>query len=96
MLRLHLTINGQVQGVNFRYYLSKIAQQAGISGWVRNSDTNYNVVEAVLEGNDEEVQRVVEWCRKRPSRAKVERVKMEEMKGEEGKYNGEFGKFEIL
>ncbi len=91
MLRLHLTINGQVQGVNFRYYLSKIAQQAGISGWVRNSDTNYNVVEAVLEGKDEEVQRVVEWCRKGPPRAKVEGV---ETKVEN--YRGEFTGFEVL
>ncbi len=90
VLRLHLTIHGHVQGVNFRYYLSKIAQQAGITGWVRNSPTNYNVVEAVLEGNDEDVQRIIAWCKKGPPRAKVEEVKVVEEK-----WKGGLEKFEI-
>ncbi len=90
MKRVDLQISGNVQGVNFRYYLNKIARQAGLTGWVQNSPADYNVVEAVLEGNDDDVQRVIDWCRKGPPRAKVGEVKVQE-----GKYTGEFKGFEI-
>lgn len=36
MLRYHIVVCGDVQGVGFRYYTQKSALLYGISGWVRN------------------------------------------------------------
>ncbi|MGE5495053.1 MAG: acylphosphatase [Burkholderiales bacterium] len=36
MLRYHIVIRGDVQGVGFRYYTQKNALAFGVKGWVRN------------------------------------------------------------
>lgn len=36
MLRYHIVVHGDVQGVGFRYYTQKSALLYGIGGWVRN------------------------------------------------------------
>lgn len=35
--RLQIQINGQVQGVGFRPYVYRLAQQLKLSGWVQNN-----------------------------------------------------------
>ncbi|GAB3194103.1 hypothetical protein GCM10027061_28060 [Nesterenkonia suensis] len=47
-LALHLTIRGRVTRVNFRAWLKRRAESAGVTGWVRNVDSR--TVEAVLVG----------------------------------------------
>ncbi len=47
--QLHAIVEGRVQGVGFRYFVLEIAQQLGLTGWVRNL-VNGNV-ELVAEGN---------------------------------------------
>lgn len=49
--RLHATIHGRVQGVNFRYYTVRIAQSLGLTGWVANRWDG--TVETVVEGSRE-------------------------------------------
>jgi acylphosphatase len=58
--RVRVFVKGKVQGVFFRQALKVKAIQNGVFGWVRNLDDGR--VEAVLEGNEENVNTLVEWC----------------------------------
>lgn len=87
-LRIHLFIQGFVQGVGFRHHLRRVALSNGVYGWVRNLPDGR--VEAVLEGEEEAVRRVLAWCRRGPSSAKVDSVVFSEEP-----YVGEFKTFEI-
>ena len=71
-VRAHVTIDGRVQGVNFRASTQEQARTAGVEGWVRNLDDGR--VEAVFEGTRESVSRLVSWCYGGPRSARVERV----------------------
>ena len=75
IIRAHVIISGRVQGVYFRGHIKDNAQSMGVSGWVRNL-TNGNV-EAVFEGETEDVRRMVTWCHKGPAAARVDDVKTE-------------------
>ena len=65
-------VHGMVQGVFFRDSVRRRAQQAGVSGWVRNCPDG--TVEAVFEGEPEAVERLVRFCQEGPRGAQVERV----------------------
>lgn len=56
--RVHLIMNGRVQGVGYRMFVFRIAQQYGISGWVRNRVDGS--VEAEIEGEPEVVKTIIE------------------------------------
>lgn len=71
-VRAHVTINGRVQGVNFRASTQQQATTTGVSGWVRNLDDGR--VEAVFEGPRAAVSRMVSWCYAGPRYARVEKV----------------------
>jgi acylphosphatase len=73
-LRRRLVIHGRVQGVFFRDTLRRLAEDAGVAGWARN--TWDGTVEAVLEGEDEEVERLVAFAREGPEGARVDRVEV--------------------
>ena len=88
MKRVYVRIFGRVQGVFFRFNTKKLADKLGIKGWVRNREDGS--VEAVFEGKDENVDKIVEWCKRGPTLAKVERIEVKEEK-----YEGEFKDFEI-
>ena len=49
--RHHLIVEGRVQGVGFRYFTQKLAQQFGLVGWVRNLPDG--TVEVEAEGEDQ-------------------------------------------
>ncbi|HMO59976.1 MAG TPA: acylphosphatase [Roseiflexaceae bacterium] len=74
-VRAHVTIIGRVQGVNFRASTRDHARAAGVAGWVRNLDDGR--VEAVFEGPRDAVERIVNWCYRGPSYARVDRVDVE-------------------
>jgi len=88
-VRAHLTIEGIVQGVYFRSNTSGLAGRHNCSGWVRN--TSAGSVEAVIEGAEADVKKVVEWCRSGPPMARVDRV---QARWEE--YQGEFDGFSVI
>jgi len=67
-----VVIAGQVQGVGFRYATYHEAERAGVSGWVRNLADGR--VEALFEGGEPAVLRLVDWCRTGPPGAFVEAV----------------------
>ena len=75
MIRRRVVVHGFVQGVFFRDSVRRRAATAGVSGWVRNNRDG--TVEAVFEGNDLAVERLVEFCRDGPRGARVDRVEIE-------------------
>jgi acylphosphatase len=74
-MRAHVTISGRVQGVGFRYATRARARSRGLAGWVRNNGDG--TVEAVFEGPPEPVEALIAWCRRGPSGARVDDVKVE-------------------
>jgi acylphosphatase len=76
VVRRRLVIHGRVQGVFFRDSLRRLADQHGVAGWARN--TWEGTVEAVLEGEENAVERVVGFARAGPEGAHVERVDIAE------------------
>ena len=86
--RAHVLISGRVQGVNFRWYTQRKAQELGLNGWVRNRGDGR--VEAVFEGEKQAVERAVNWCHVGPPSARVDEVEMEYQEPA-----GEFGSFRI-
>lgn len=73
-VRRRVLVSGRVQGVWFRETCRERALAVGVSGWVRNRADGR--VEAVFEGPGAAVERAVEWCRRGPRRAQVERVEV--------------------
>ena len=77
MPTLHLLIKGKVQGVFYRATAKDVADELGLTGWVKN--TRAGDVEAVVSGSDEQVQKFITWCRKGPRRAEVTEVAATEL-----------------
>lgn len=80
--RAHVFVSGRVQGVFFRAFTKRRAQQLGITGWVSNLPDGR--VEMVFEGDEEDIRKMIEWIKKGPPAAKVEGVEIyfEEYEGE--------------
>ena len=70
--RVH--IEGQVQGVGYRYWTQQQATILGLDGWVRNRRDGG--VEAVLAGPREAVEQMIALCRVGPRSARVDMVKV--------------------
>ncbi|MEM3647575.1 MAG: acylphosphatase [Thermoproteota archaeon] len=82
MVRAHVYVSGLVQGVFFRYETKRLADHLRVKGYVRNLPNGE--VEAVFEGEETLVRKMIEFCRRGPPGAKVTgvRVEWEEYKGE--------------
>jgi acylphosphatase len=72
MIRKRVIVSGKVQEVFFRDSTQREAERAGVAGWVRNTPDGR--VEAVFEGAEYAVQRLVDWCRQGPDAAEVSQV----------------------
>ena len=71
-VRVH--IEGQVQGVGYRYWTQQQATILGLDGWVRNRRDGG--VEAVLAGPRIVVEQMIALCRTGPRSARVDMVKV--------------------
>jgi acylphosphatase len=87
-IRAHVFIRGRVQGVYFRQNTKIVATRHGVMGWVRNLKDGR--VETVLEGNEMDVNEVIEWCYAGPPKATVDDVDINYEK-----YTGEFREFKV-
>jgi len=85
---LKVIISGRVQGVFFRMETRQAAIRLGITGWVRNRPDA--TVEAVFQGNAEDVIQMIDWCKKGPPMAAVSDIKVDEIE-----YSGEHMDFSI-
>lgn len=76
IVRRRVLISGMVQGVFFRASTRDAARRAGVSGWVRNLPDGR--VEALFEGEAENVAQVVQWCRRGSPGSRVAHVEVVE------------------
>jgi acylphosphatase len=75
----HLLIEGRVQGVGFRYEMTRQARRLGVTGWVRN--LRDGTVEAVVDGPPDRVDAIMEWARRGPPGSEVRAVQVSENAG---------------
>jgi acylphosphatase len=83
IMRLHLLVEGHVQGVGFRYFVMDKANSMGLTGWVRN--TFKSEVEIMAEGERSQLIIFLESVRLGPPMAAVTHVK-EEWLDPQGKF----------
>jgi acylphosphatase len=67
--RLHANVTGRVQGVGFRYFVQKKANELGVNGWVRNRWDG--TVELTAEGERDALEQLLAAVRRGPSGARV-------------------------
>lgn len=69
----HLIISGRVQGVGFRYFTKKNAESLSVNGWVKNLANGD--VETLIQGEEDQVVRMINYLKSGPVSAKVEEVR---------------------
>lgn len=87
-VRKSVVVSGRVQGVAFRNSTQAVAVELGVNGWVKNLPNGD--VEGCFEGEAGAVQTLVDWCRRGPSAARVDRLVVND-----GSHTGEFSSFAI-
>ena len=70
--RVSMAISGNVQGVFFRQSVQEWADSLGIAGFAENRDDGSLYIEA--EGESEDLECFIDWCRQGPPQAKVEHI----------------------
>jgi len=86
--RMHVFVEGRVQGVFFRAETQNTANRYHVKGWVENLYDGR--VEALFEGKEEDVERAVLWCHQGPTYSSVTSVEVKEEP-----FTGEFDSFSI-
>jgi acylphosphatase len=88
MIHVNIIVTGKVQKIGFRFTAMQEAVRIGVKGFIMNVDHDKVYVEA--EGDEEKVDKFIEWCKKGPAWAKVNQISIEkgEMKN--------FSSFEIV
>lgn len=84
---VEVVVAGMVQGVAFRWHASAEAERLGVKGWIRNEPDG--TVRCRAEGPAQAVGSFVDWCRRGPRWASVERVEVSDVEP------GGYGSFEI-
>lgn len=87
MIRRTVFFSGQVQGVGFRYTARHLATRHRVGGYVRNLTDGR--VEAVVEGDEAEVQRFIDAVNEEMSGC------VRDVQCNDSPATGEFTRFEI-
>ncbi len=74
-----ISIKGRVQGVFYRASMRYKARELGVTGFVKNMSDGS--VYAEIEGGEEILAKMIEWCKLGPAGAKVDEVKFVEQPG---------------
>jgi len=74
MQQVHLIISGTVQGVFYRASCQDVAVKYGLNGYVKNLLNGQ--VEVIAQGEKEQLEKLVEWCKKGPPHAQVDNVEI--------------------
>jgi len=88
--RLTARITGRVQGVGFRWWVQRHAQELGLTGWVMNADDERSV-QLVAEGPSAGLDALERFIRAGPRGAMVQTVD-----ARRGPASGEFERFGIV
>lgn len=70
--RIHVIVKGRVQGVYYRASTQEQAETLGLTGWVRNMENGD--VEFEAQGTQEQLDNLLLWAQKGPTRAQVTSV----------------------
>ena len=73
---VRLYITGTVQGVFFRGFVKENAEKLDVRGFVRNLEDGR--IEIFLEGNPDEVNKMIELCKHGPKHSQIEKVEIKE------------------
>ena len=73
---VRLYISGTVQGVFFRGFIKENAEKLGVKGFVRNLEDGR--VEVFVEGNIDQVKKMIEICKKGQRHSDVKNVEIKE------------------
>jgi acylphosphatase len=78
---VRLYIDGTVQGVFFRRFIKENAERFNVKGFTRNLEDGR--IEVFLEGNVDEVKKMIDLCKKGPRHSQIRNVeeKMERFQG---------------
>ncbi|OTA08818.1 acylphosphatase [Trichoderma parareesei] len=76
LLQVYFEVHGFVQGVGFRYFTRKKAQEYGVTGWCRN--TVNDTVEGEAQGSEDVMQKFFDAIGKGPSHSNVTKVVKED------------------
>jgi acylphosphatase len=71
---VRVRIEGGVQGVGYRFWTERVADELGLTGWVRNRRDGS--VEALFCGPADHVAEMLERCKQGPPSARVTAVKI--------------------
>ena len=77
MERRRLLVSGRVQGVGFRWFVKRTANDLGIVGWAKNSDEGS--VEMEAQGHAEDMELFISLVREGPRWAIVEDIAWSEI-----------------
>jgi acylphosphatase len=88
MKRIHIIIEGRVQGVGFRYYIFENLKNLPVTGFVRNLDNGD--VEIIAEAEEELLEKIVNIAKQGPAMSKVINTSIRYSQA-----TGEFNSFEI-
>ena len=73
-------ISGRVQGVGYRFYAKRLAEELGVSGWVKNLADGR--VEARATGDPEVIDELLAGLRQGPVGARVDQIEVSELQVE--------------
>lgn len=76
MKHLNIVVKGKVQGVFYRDSTRQKARELGIKGFVKNKPDGTVYIEA--EGDDKELDELIQWCKTGSPRANVSDVSVKE------------------
>ncbi|MBI2029902.1 acylphosphatase [Candidatus Gottesmanbacteria bacterium] len=76
MKSVHIYITGDVIGVGFRSFIKRNADNLKITGWVKNLSSPQNAVEAVFQGEKEDIEKIIDLCKKGPEISWVKDIKI--------------------
>lgn len=71
-----IIVTGKVQGVFYRQSAKEKAIEIGVKGIVRNEDDGS--VKIIATGSKQQLDKLIEWCRQGPPKARVETVNAKE------------------
>ncbi|MEM0336432.1 MAG: acylphosphatase [Candidatus Caldarchaeum sp.] len=89
LVRAEMVVEGDVQGVGFRYFVRRAARRLGVKGFVENLETG--AVKVVAEASKERVEKLIERIKSAPPPIAVDEITVTY-----GKPTGEFKTFKIV
>jgi acylphosphatase len=72
MVQYEIKITGRVQGVGFRYFTQKKANEIGIKGWVKN--TRDGAVEVLVQGTETVINTFTDYLQIGPPLSRVDHI----------------------